>query len=563
LRKVAAAALAIPVLAVLYLPVVARRSIAARIGLGLGVGIAVVIAGLGFARPTPTQAVPPAPPIRALPDDAFRTIGATVDLHAPIEIDFSEAMDTGSVAASLVVSPSVPVTTSWNAAHTALTVRPSEHWSVGTYHSVSVVAGALAATGRPMSTAARAVFVTRAATTGRIEATDALDREVSIGTAFRLTFDRPVSTSALRAAIRTSPAVAGELVPVSARPDVDLATASSFTFTPTKALTAGRTYRLSVDATGLVDEDGAAVQALPALAVTTTDAPRLVRFRPANKLDGVDRHAAISVRFTEAMNHTTTRSAFSVSIAGKKVAGRVRFAEGDTVLVFQPASALPAGALVRVAVVSTATSKTGVPLAKGRAIGFRTVEPPAPRTTGSTTPTTSGSGGGGSSSGGSSGGGSGGAVGGGSWGAVETYYLGLMNCTRTGGWVTSTGSCSSPGGRNVAPLRLDAGISSKVSRPYAKKLAVNNLCTHFSGGNPGDRLRAAGYTSYRWAENLGCRSGNPYSAVLGSHLFFQAEKPTNGGHYVNLMNAAYDRCGIGVWVSGGRVRLVIDFYHPL
>jgi uncharacterized protein YkwD len=61
--------------------------------------------------------------------------------------------------------------------------------------------------------------------------------------------------------------------------------------------------------------------------------------------------------------------------------------------------------------------------------------------------------------------------------------------------VTSGGDCSSPGGRNVAPLRLDAGISSKVSRPYAKKLAVNNMCTHFSGGNPGDRLRRAGYHS--------------------------------------------------------------------
>ena len=81
------------------------------------------------------------------------------------------------------------------------------------------------------------------------------------------------------------------------------------------------------------------------------------------------------------------------------------------------------------------------------------------------------------------------AVGGGSWAAVETYYLGLMNCTRTGGWVTSTGKCSSPGGRNVAPLKLDSGISSKVSRPYAKKLAVGADCSHFIGGNPGDRLR--------------------------------------------------------------------------
>jgi uncharacterized protein YkwD len=137
-----------------------------------------------------------------------------------------------------------------------------------------------------------------------------------------------------------------------------------------------------------------------------------------------------------------------------------------------------------------------------------------------------------------------------------------MNCTRTGGWVTSSGSCSSPGGRNVAALRLDSGISSRVSRPYAKRLAVHNQCSHFIGGNPGDRLRAAGYTSYRWAENLGCRSGNPYSAVLGSHLYFQSERSYSGGHYVNMMNAAYDRVGIGVWVYAGRVRLVIDFYHP-
>jgi uncharacterized protein YkwD len=139
-----------------------------------------------------------------------------------------------------------------------------------------------------------------------------------------------------------------------------------------------------------------------------------------------------------------------------------------------------------------------------------------------------------------------------------------MNCTRQGGTVTSGGDCSSPGGRNVAALKLDSGISTKVARPYAKKLAVGGDCSHFMGGNPGDRLRRAGYTSYRWAENLGCRSGNPFSAVLGSHRYFQSERSWSpqGGHYVNLMNSKYDRVGIGVWVSGGRVRLVVDFYHP-
>jgi uncharacterized protein YkwD len=139
-----------------------------------------------------------------------------------------------------------------------------------------------------------------------------------------------------------------------------------------------------------------------------------------------------------------------------------------------------------------------------------------------------------------------------------------MNCTRTGGLVTSSGACSSPGGRAVAPLKLDAGISTKVSRPYAKILATRNLCDHFIGGSPGDRLRRAGYSSYKWAENLGCRSGDPFKAVLGSHLYFQGERSWSpvGGHYRNLMNATYDRAGIGVYVYGGRVRLAVDFYHP-
>jgi uncharacterized protein YkwD len=143
---------------------------------------------------------------------------------------------------------------------------------------------------------------------------------------------------------------------------------------------------------------------------------------------------------------------------------------------------------------------------------------------------------------------------------VEEYYLALMNCTRTGGWVTSSGACSSPGGRDVAALRLNRAISSSVARPYARLLATRNLCSHFVGGSPGDRLRAAGFGGYNWAENIGCRGGNAYGAVLGTHLFYQSERPYNGGHYRNLMNPSFRQVGIGVWVSGGRVRLVVDFY---
>jgi hypothetical protein len=249
------------------------------------------------------------------------------------------------------------------------------------------------------------------------------------------------------------------------------------------------------------------------------------------------------------MDKATTKAAFKVTVGGSAIAGKISFAEGNKVLVFTPAKKLPYGKKVVMEVGPTALSADGAALAKAAKGDFKTVA----KTKRSTTTSTGGS---------TGGGGGGGAVGGGSWASVETYYLGLMNCTRTGGWVTSTGHCSSPGGRAVAPLKLDKGISSKVSRPYARKLAIGADCSHFIGGNPGDRLRRAGYRNYTWAENIGCRSGGARAAVLGSHRFFQSEKSYNGGHYVNLMNKKYDRVGIGVWVSHGRVRLVIDFYHP-
>ncbi len=105
-----------------------------------------------------------------------------------------------------------------------------------------------------------------------------------------------------------------------------------------------------------------------------------------------------------------------------------------------------------------------------------------------------------------------------------------------------------------------------MARPYAKRLAASGVCSHFyGGGSPGDRLRAAGYTSYHWAENIGCRYYNdPRDAAVGLVRFYQSEKFWSpvGGHYVNLMNRAYDRAGVGLWVSGGNLNFVVNFYRP-
>jgi hypothetical protein len=154
------------------------------------------------------------------------------------------------------------------------------------------------------------------------------------------------------------------------------------------------------------------------------------------------------------------------------------------------------------------------------------------------------------------------------WLSAEQWYLYLVNCTRTGGWVLSDGTCLGYGsGRYsayVKPLSRSVGISDHVSRPYARLLAVANLCTHFAKGDPGYRLRLAGYTSYTWGENIGCRNGytSVRAAILASHRAFQAERSTNGGHWRNIKNARFTVIGIGIWKYGTRVRLVTDFYRP-
>jgi uncharacterized protein YkwD len=546
LRKVLAVVLGVPVVAFVYLASAARRPTAGRAVLALAAGASLGIGIVALVPPRPTAATPPTP-ILPLPTAAFKTpLTVGLNLHTPVTIDFSAPMDAASVAAALRVEPSTAVQLLWDPAGRALTIQPVDMWAPGLLHTITVDQGALDLAGQPLTTPARSVFVTRSIVTGALSASDMAGDRLALDSAFDLAFDAPVDMASAVAAFRIEPAVPGQLVPVGRRSGV-----TSLRFVPERPLAPDTAYRVWF-ADGLVDLDGIGVRAGPQLRARTVAAPQVVRFRPRAKTHGVERGTNVSVRFTQPMSRVATAAAFHVIVYGREVNGRISWAEHDTVLVFDPAKPLPYGSTVVMRVDATARSKTKVAAVAAAAL-FRVKDQPAapkrvrPRPHPAKPIPKPG-----------------GTIGRGAWGAVEAYYLRLMNCTRTGGWVTSSGACSSPGGRSVAPLRLDAGISARVSRPYAKLLATRGICNHFINGNPGDRLRRAGYSSYRWAENLGCRSGNPYSAVLGSHLFFQSERAwsPDGGHYVNLMNPMYDRVGIGVWVSAGRVRVVIDFYHP-
>ena len=100
-------------------------------------------------------------------------------------------------------------------------------------------------------------------------------------------------------------------------------------------------------------------------------------------------------------------------------------------------------------------------------------------------------------------------------------------------------SCSSPGGRDVAPLALSSAISSKVVA------AVRQAPRHPRHLQPLHRRQPGRPAPPRRLHQLplGARTSAAAPATRtapssGSHLFFQSEKPYNGGHYVNLMNAA-------------------------
>jgi uncharacterized protein YkwD len=541
LRQVLAAVLAIPVIIAICLGSLLRRSHAGRIGAAVAIGSVIGIAALGGSGTQPTTATAPGVVV-PLTSVVFSTnLKVDQDVDAAIAISFSTPMDAASVAAHLELDPPTPVGLRWDAAGRTLTITPAATWAPGRFHTITVQPGALALTGRPLSVATRAAFLTRPPASGRIVPTELDGERVTPATAFILEFDRPIDPLTMIGALAVSPPMDGILAPTGQGDD------RQWTFTPAAPLLPDTIYTLSLS-DAVRDIDGSALAESVVVSVRTAPAPRVLRFRPRDGQKEIERESALSVRFTEPMDHASTRAAFRVTADGVPVTGTVSFAEGDTVLVFRPAAALGFGQSVVRTVGTTARSTAGVPLAVEARGTFTTEPTPAPPKPPAAPPPPSG----------------GGTVGSGSWAAVETYYLKLMNCTRTGGLVTSTGSCSSPGGRDVAPLMLDAGISSKVSRPYAKLLATQGLCSHFIGGSPADRLRRAGYTSYNWAENLGCRSGDPFAAVLGSHLYFQGERnwSPQGGHYVNMMNAKYDRAGIGVWVASGRVRLVVSFYRP-
>jgi uncharacterized protein YkwD len=539
LRKLTTAMLAIPILSLVYVTAFVHRSVLTRV-FALGLATALVAAGLLVGLPSRGVSANAAPTYAPKPPTAAQSkIVTDLGLGSAFSLNFSKPMDQASVATSIAVVPDVAYHATWNSAGTKVSLVPDAHWAPDTYYTVDVAATALDRDGIKLGEPADASFLTASVTTGKITASTVVGDSLAPATTFGITFSGPVKLAMVKTAFTTNPLVAGKIT----GDDPTDAGSQVFTFTPDQPLALGTSYVVSFIAATMVDAVGGPLASIAPLTASTQAVPSVVRFRPVDGSTGVDPGQAVSVRFSTKMDEASTTPAFSVVAGGEAVAGKTYWAEDDTVLVLTPSAKLPAGAKVVATVSTDAASSGGLHLTKPATATF-TVDKPS---TTKVTYTTGGTG-----------------VGAGQWQDAERYYLQLMNCTRTGGWVVAGGLCRSSGPHTLPSARalaLDAGISTNVARPFAKFMAERGILNHFANGTPGQRLARAGYASYQWAENIGSPS-SVMAGMVAVEIFYQNEAPCRCEHYKNLMNPAFDRAGIGVWVSSGRVRVVIDFYRP-
>jgi uncharacterized protein YkwD len=469
----------------------------------------------------------------------------------PIVIHFSAPMAADSVEAALRLSPHADVRLEWDASGSQLYVTPIVGWTSGTVYSVTVGPGAKSQSGVALAPMAPAIVYVRPAATAAIEATKLVGDHIGLDSGFRLTFSRAVDLAGLRDAFTISPAADGTFAfegSAGSMPDV--------VWVPDAPLKPNTTYTVSLGSSA-VDLEGAPVADPPSLKVRTIGRPAVVRFRPRNKEDEIDPGQVLSVRFTEAMDHASTRVAYhlyAVDKAGKRSEvdlskAKTSWAEGDTVLVIDPAKALVNGTTYVADVAPSARSSLGAAIsddADDVATATFTVVPKAASATTApkTSPAPSTSSGGGTSTA--------------PWLDVEKYYLKLMNCVHTGGTLRSDGSCVGYGSNGNSPLILDSTLSTCASRPWAKYLADTFQLYH---GDVGGRFASCGY-DVNWGENLSHNTYDPYSGAIHSILYFQAEKSYLGDHYLNLINPRFTHVGVGVWREGGWNWYVSDLWGP-
>jgi hypothetical protein len=520
-----------------------RRS--ARIqGALVSIATALVVGVLLIGLPTAQVAGQQIPTFAPLaPQADASTPQGDLSLDVPFKIQFTKPMNEGSVENDLKLEPKTDIRFRWDATGQALALVPSPHWLPDTTYQVSVSSAATDQEGLALATPILSSFKSGSLTAGTLTATRMVADLASPTTAFQLTFTRPVRLATIVSGVSIDPTTDFSVV----GDDPTDAASQVFTVTPKSALDTDTVYRVSMDGGG-VDLSGSPLLDVASLQIRTLATPTVLTFTPATGTKTYDTNQPISVRFSIAMDEKSTEAALTVYANGNAMAGTTKWSESDTVLSFVPRRSFAIGTSVAVRLAVTAKSAGGLHISAAAGANFSVSAPrsSAIKYTRSRIPVTGGEG---TSSA--------------PYKDMEIYYMSLMNCTRTGGWVTSSGDCSTET-RHTLPrmgaLALDDGISNKVARPYAAQLADLGVLIHtLYGTTTHGRLAAGGYPGASWGENIASPGNAGASGMISVETFFQGESGCRCAHYANIMNRFFHRAGIGIWVSHG-VRLVVDFY---
>lgn len=473
---------------------------------------------------------------------AGTTVGQEdVALDTPFRIQFTKPMNAPSVEQSLKITPAAEVNYRWDATDQTLALAPKTHWDPHTAYRVQVGSSAVDLEGLALKAEMNAVFQTGDLTAGQYRVTQTVRGLASPRTSFELTFTRPVKYSTVVARVWTQPSLALKVL----GDDPTDQASTVFTITPNQPLDTGSKYTLNFEPGGS-DSSGSTIKAIEPLTFETLPTPAIVTFTPGAGAISRDNHQPITIAFSTNMDTKATEAAIFVTDSGHGVQGTFSWSDDHTAVTFTPRTALFLGSGVSLSVSTAARSEGGIPIAEAGSVNFSIAAPrarriayvpPKPIKWENVGPV---------------------------YLSAEKYYLELMNCTRTGGWVVGGGMCSSVTNHTrpaQPPLRMNTGVSDKVSRPYSKYMADTCTLSHYlNGSNPRSRLRAAGFTSGSWGENVASPAGLSASALANVEIFFQSESHFRGNnHYTNIMSKYFGSAGVGIWVSRC-VRLTVDFY---
>lgn len=150
--------------------------------------------------------------------------------------------------------------------------------------------------------------------------------------------------------------------------------------------------------------------------------------------------------------------------------------------------------------------------------------------------------------------------------STEQYAFRLLNCLRTGGKVTTAGTCVGYGsGRFSAyrkPLEFSQKISNKIAFTYSARIASAGQCRHDLGSTTDQRFRTVGLRDDTNGENLACHwAASPRGMVVYWMRRWYRETSYGGAHWHQIKDRDFRVAGFGVARHpSGRTTLVVNFY---